>query len=154
MGNGRVDVGLVVVIVLLGLLVLGSLYLLPKLWRSQADIQKEEATARWWPFSEAFRAGFLRSIPAAIFACLMLELGLIAGFFEKYLTGDGSRFAGQLTVYFGTAFVVMVLVDLSVTLFNQPKFIVPPDSRQEPGALALWWSGRKHRNRNNRNKAG
>jgi fumarate reductase subunit C len=145
MNNGNVDTGLLVVIVLLGLLVLGSLYLLPKLWRSEADIQKREATAKWWPFSEAFRAGFVRSIPAAVVACVMLELGLIAGFFEKYLTDDGSRFAGRLTVYFGTAFVVMLLVDLSVTLFNRPKFIVPPDARDEPGAVPLWWSSRKYK---------
>ncbi|GAA1595377.1 hypothetical protein GCM10009789_56740 [Kribbella sancticallisti] len=145
MDNGTVDVGLLVVIVLLGLLVLGALYLMPKLWRSKADIQKDEATAKWWPFGEAFRAGFVRSIPAAVLACLMLELGLIAGFFEQYLTGDGSRFASRLTVYFGTAFVLMLLVDLSVTLFNRPKFIVPPDARDEPGALRLWWSGRKYK---------
>ncbi|MFB6720573.1 hypothetical protein ACFCV3_10450 [Kribbella sp. NPDC056345] len=144
MERETVDTGLVVVIVLLGLLVLGSLALLPKLWRSQADIQRAEAT-RAWPFSEAFRAGFLRSIPAAVLALLMLELGLIAGFFAQYLTGDGSRLADRLTVYFGTAFVVMLLVDLSVTLFNRPKFIVPPDARSEPGAVRLWWSSRKRR---------
>jgi hypothetical protein len=145
MNNGQVDRELLVVIVLLGLLVLGCLYLLPKLWRSKADIQREEATKKWWPFSEAFREGFVRSIPAAIFACLLLELGLIASFFQDYLTGDGSRFAGRLTVYFGTGFVLMMLVDLSVTLFNRPKFIVPPDARGERGAVPLWWSSRKYK---------
>ncbi|WP_433007074.1 hypothetical protein [Kribbella sp. CA-294648] len=144
MNEGSVDTGLLVAIVLLGLLVLGSLVLMPKLWRSEADIQKEEAT-KWWPFSEAFRAGFIRSIPAAVGALLMLELGLIAGFFEQYLTGDGSRFAGRLNLYFGTAFLLMLLVDLSVTLFNQPKFIVPPDARDERGAVPLWWSSRKYK---------
>lgn len=145
MDNGRVDTGLLVVIVLLGLLVLGGLALLPKLWRSEADIQKEEATKKWWPFGEAFREGFLRSIPAAILALLMLELGLIAGFFQEYLTGEGSRIARELTVYLGSAFVVMLLVDLSVTLFNRPKFIVPPGARDEPGAVSLWWSSRKYK---------
>ncbi|WP_432937219.1 hypothetical protein ACQPXM_24630 [Kribbella sp. CA-253562] len=147
MGKGTVDIELVVVIVLLGLLVLVSLALLPKLWRSQADIQREETT-KSWPFGEAFRAGFLRSIPAAVLALLMLELGLIAAFFAEYLTGEGSRFADRLTVYFGTAFVVMLLVDLSVRLFNRPKFIVPPDARSEPGAVRLWWSSRKRRRSN------
>lgn len=150
MNKGTVDTGLLVAIVLLGLLVLGSLVLMPKLWRSEADIQKEEATAKWWPFSEAFRAGFIRSIPAAVGALLMLELGLIAGFFEQYLTGDGSRLANRLTVYFGTAFVLMLLVDLSVTLFNRPKFIVPPDARDERGAVPLWWSSRKYKKTNRR----
>lgn len=145
MERGSVDTELVVAIVLLGLLVLGCLVLLPKLWRSKADIQRSEATAKWWPFSEALREGFVRSIPAAVLALLMLELGLIAGFFAQYLTGDGSRFAGRLNVYFGTAFVVMLLVDLGVTLFNRPKFIVPPDARSEPGAVQLWWAGRKYK---------
>ncbi len=95
MGKGTVDTGLVVAIVLLGLLVLGSLALLPRPWRSQADIQREEAT-KWWPFSEAFRAGFLRSV-----------------------------------------FVVMLLVDLSVTLFNRPKFIVPPETTKTREGLLV-----------------
>jgi hypothetical protein len=38
-----------------------------------------------------------------------------------------------------------MLVDLSVTLFNRPKFIVPPDARSEPGAVRLWWLSRKRR---------
>jgi hypothetical protein len=37
----------------------------------------------------------------------------------------------------------MMLVDLSVTLFNRPRFVAPPAARDEPGAVAMWWSSRK-----------
>lgn len=145
MVGGTVDIELVVVIILLGLLVLVSLVLMPRLWRAQADVQPKKATTRWWSFGEAVRAAFVRSLPAAVLALLMLELGLIAAFFEQFLTGDGSRLAGRFTVWFGTAFVLMMLVDLAVTLFNRPKIIVPPDLRHETGAVPLWWSSRKHK---------
>ncbi len=50
--------------------------------------------------------------------------------------------AGQLTIWLGSAFVVCLLLDVSVTLFNVPKVVVPPAARDERGALSLWWSGR------------
>jgi hypothetical protein len=143
MVGGTVDIELVVVIVLLGLLVLVSLALMPRLWRAKADVQPKADSTKWWPFGEAVRAAFVRSLPAAVLALLMLELGLIAAFVEQNLTGDGSRLAGRFTVWFGTAFVLMLLVDLAVTLFNQPKVIVPPGLRHETGAVPLWWSSRK-----------
>ena len=145
MENGYLDVRHLVVTILFGLITGGGIFLLPKLWRLEADIQKEEATKRWWPFSEALREGFIRSLPAAIITCTLLELAGIASFFEKLLTGDGRRIAEGFALGFGLPAIAMMLVELCVTLFNRPQFVVPPAARDEPGAVALWRSGRKHK---------
>ena len=87
MKDSHLDVRLLVGLVLVGAIAVGGLWLMPKLWRMEADVHKEEAT-RWWPFGEALREGFLRSIPVAIIMCLFLELGGLATLFEKLLTGE------------------------------------------------------------------
>jgi hypothetical protein len=146
MDDGYLDVRHLVVLIVLGLIVAVALALLPKVWRMEADIQKDEATARWWPFGDALRAGFLRSLPTGVVSALFLELAAIAGFFEKLLGGgEGGRLAGRFTLWLGLLFVLMLFVDLSVTLFNWPKFAVSPAARDEPGALATWWSSRKYK---------
>jgi hypothetical protein len=139
------DVSLLVGLVLFGIVTVGGLWLMPQLWRMEADIHKEEATARWWPFGEALREGFLRSIPVAVIACLFLELGGIATLFEKLLTGEASHLAHQLVTIFWISALVMIPVNLSVHLFNQPKIVVPPAARAEPGAVVLWSSSRKYK---------
>jgi len=142
---GYVDSRLLVIAVLASLLALGGLILLPKLWRMEADIQRDEATRAWWPFSEALREGFVRSVPAAILAVALLALALISGFFEQLLTGSAGAAAADATLLFGGGFLLMLVVDLCVTLFNQPKIVVPPAARDESGALSLWWKSRRNR---------
>lgn len=144
MKDSYLDVRLLVGLVLGGPIVVGGLWLMPQLWRMEADVHKEEAT-RWWPFGEALREGFLRSIPVAIIMCLFLELGGIATLFEKWLTGDASHLARQLSVIFWIPALVMIPVFLSVKLFSQPKIVVPPAARDEPGAVVLWRSNRKYK---------
>lgn len=144
MEESHLDVRALVVVVLFGPAVLVGLWIMPKLWRMEADIHKEEAT-RWWPFGEALRAGFLRSIPVDVITCLFLELGAIATLFEKLLTDQASRLAGQLAVIFFIPALVGLFVTVSVHLFNRPEFVVPPAARDETGAVALWWSSRKYK---------
>jgi hypothetical protein len=143
--DSYLDVRLLVGLVLVGIGTVGGLWLMPQLWRMEADVHKEEATARWWPFGEALREGFLRSIPVAVIMCLFLELGGIANLFEKLLTGEASHLARQLSVIFWIPALVMIPVFLGVHLFNQPKIVVPPTARDEPGAVVLWWSSRKYK---------
>ena len=147
MENGYLDIRHLVVTIVFGLITGGGIFLLPKIWRLEADIQKEEATKRWWPLSEAMRQAFVRSLPVAVITCAMLELASIASLFEKLLTGEDSRIASRFAVAFGFAAVCMMLVDLSVTLFNRPKFVVAPGARHERGALRLWWESRKYKRR-------
>jgi uncharacterized membrane protein len=140
------DVGHLVVIILFGVITVAALFFLPQVWRVEADVQKPEAT-KYWPFGEALRAGFLRALPVGIIAAFILELATTAAFFEDELTGGAQDVAGQLTIWLGSVFVLCLLLDVSVTLFNVPKVVVPPAARDERGALSLWWSSRRSKAR-------
>ena len=137
------DVGHLVVIIGFGVITVAALFFLPQVWRVEADVPKPEAT-KYWPFGEALRAGFLRALPVGIIAAFILELATTAAFFEDELTGGAQDVAGQLTIWLGIAFLVCLVLDVSVTRFNRPKFVVPPAARDERGALSLWWSGRRY----------
>ena len=138
------DVGHLVVIIVLGVITAIGLVLLPQVWRMEAAVQRPEATKEL-PFGDALRAGFVRGIPVGVVTSLFLELATTAAFFEDALEGRGREVAGQLTIWLGIPFLVGIRIDLSVTLFNKPRAVVPPAARDEPGALALWWRGRRSR---------
>lgn len=142
--EGYLDVRALVGVALLGPGVLIGLWIMPKLWRMEADIHREDAT-RWWPFGEALRAGFLRSIPVDVITCLFLEMGGIATLFEKSLTGEASHLARQLAGVFFIPALLGLFVAASIHLFNRPKFAVPPAARDELGAVVLWWSSRRYK---------
>lgn len=145
MDEGYLDVSYLIAVIISGLIVGGALFLLPQVWRMEAAVQREHATKGWWPFGEALRAGFLRSLPVGAIAAAFLWLAATAGFFETLLTGAGAQVAGQIALWLLAGFVALLFVDASVNLFNWPKFAVPPAARDEPGAVVLWWRGRKHR---------
>ena len=42
-------------------------------------------------------------------------------------------------------FAACALLYVSVVLFNVPKFVVPPATRDELGAVELWWRSRRGR---------
>lgn len=138
------DVGHLVVIIGLGVIVVIGVILLPQVWRMEADVQRPEAT-EWLPLGEALRAGFVRSIPVAVVTLVFLELATTAAFFEDALDGSASDTAGTFTIVFGIPFLLGLVLDLMVTLFNQPKAVVPPAARHEPGALVSWWAHRTKR---------
>ncbi|MFG3582280.1 hypothetical protein [Micromonospora chersina] len=124
---------------------LGALWQLPKIWRMKADIQRPAATTTWWPFSEALRESFLRGLPVGILGCTALTASIALTAVSEATHGSTSRVAAAVAWNAFLVFVALMLVDLSVTLFNRPKFVVPPATRDEPGAIALWWRSRKHR---------
>ena len=72
---------------------------------------------------------------------------MLAVVVEEATTGTVSDVAGKVGLWMFVAFVAFVLIAVSVNLFNRPKLAVPPASRDEPGALALWWRGRRHARR-------
>jgi len=139
------NLGLLVPVLILAPICLGALALLPKIWRLKADIQRPEATEKWWPFGEAVRESFIRGLPVGILACTALTASMALTVVEESTSGSTSRTAAQAAWIAFLVFVALILVDLSVTFFNRPKVAVPPATRDEPGALALWWRGRKHR---------
>jgi hypothetical protein len=138
------NLGLLVPVLILAPICLGALALLPKIWRAKADIQRPEATEKWWPFGEALRESFVRGMPVGILACTALTVSMALTLVEESTSGSTSRTAAQAAWIAFLVFIALILVDLSVTLFNRPKIVVPPATRDEPGALALWWQGRKH----------
>ncbi|TDD64490.1 hypothetical protein E1262_27975 [Jiangella aurantiaca] len=96
-------------------------------------------------FGKALGTADIRSLPACVAALALLELGLVASLLEDALPGAASRVAGRLTVRLGAGFVAMLVIAASVVLFNRPRIAVPPASRDEPGALPLWWRSRRKR---------
>src|ERR671921_1613837 len=69
-----VDLTILIPLLVLGLISLFALYLLPKIWRWEADIQRPEATEKWWPFGAALREGFVRGLPTGILAANALTV--------------------------------------------------------------------------------
>jgi hypothetical protein len=66
---------------------------------------------------------------------------------EEATSGTLSGVAGRTALWVFIAFVGFMLGGASATLFNPPKLLVPPAARDEPGAIALWWRGRRRTRR-------
>jgi hypothetical protein len=139
------NLGLLIPVLGLAPLCLIALWQLPKMWRFNADIQRTEATKQWWPLGEALRHGFVRGMPVGILAGTALTVSMALVLVEESTSGGTQRAAAEAAWIAFLVFVGLVLVDLSVTLFNWPKVVVPPAARDEPGALALWWRGVRYR---------
>src|SRR5262249_45482579 len=117
-----------------------GLLLLPKIWTAKATGPPPADTRRRWSFRDARELAYVRGLPSAF-------LGLTALVVEEATTGTGSGVAGKVALSAGVGFVAFLLIGVSVTVFNRPKLAVPPAARDEPGALALWWRGRRHARR-------
>jgi hypothetical protein len=148
------NLGLLVPVLFLAPCVIIALWQLPKIWNSRAPIQQPEATKRWWPFGEALRYAFLRGLPVGIFSCAALVASMAAVLVEESTSGTVSDLARRAALWAFLVFVCLTLVDVSVTLFNRPKLVVPPAARDEPGAIAMWWRSRRYRPRRRTRRAG
>jgi hypothetical protein len=62
---------------------------------------------------------------------------------EEVTSGTLSDGAGEVALWAVIAFAACTLLAVSVVLFNVPKFVVPPATRDEVGAVELWWRGRR-----------
>jgi hypothetical protein len=123
------------------------LLVLPKIWTAKSTGPRPEDTRRRWSFRDARRQGYVRGLPAAILGLTALVLSMAAVVVEEATTGTVSDVAGTVARWAFVAFVAFLLIGISVTLFNRPKLAVPPATRDEPGALALWWRGRRQARR-------
>ena len=113
------NLGLLVPVLILAPICLGALALLPKIWRAKADIQRPEATEKWWPFGEALRESFVRGMPVGILACTALTVSMALTLVEESTSGSTSRTAAQAAWIAFLVFIALILVDLSVTLFSR-----------------------------------
>src|SRR5262249_30536054 len=104
-------------------------------------------TRRRWSFRDARQLAYARGLPSAILGLTALVVSMAAVVVEEATTGAVSGVARKVALCAFVAFVAFVLIYGSVTLFNRPKLAVPPAARDETGALALWWRGRRHARR-------
>lgn len=116
--------------VAIGLLI-GWLYVRPLYWAADPSTLGSSPPS-WWLLSEEAWRGVLRSSPAtAPMIALMLLCGAASMAFGEHTT-PGAVFAlvgaGLLTGAFALA--------VSVTLWNRPRFVVPPPLRSLPGSRA------------------
>ena len=123
---------------------IGSLVMLPLVWRGYLGRRAARAGRMgtygqiglfWWPFGAATRRGAIRAFVPG----LLVWWGGVAAYWVSVARRDSAGPAPHadgvvqgIAVMCGVGF----LLALTVVFFNRPKFLVPPPSRNEPGALA------------------
>ncbi len=121
------------------IVVVGASLQMPKYWRGELVQLYERGSGGWWPFGEALRRGFLRSI----------HLGVVGGFWvlaslfflslrDNVGAGLAQSALEALGVVSAAMFFVTLILDLLVVLLNRPKFLVPPPYRDDVGAVRVW----------------
>lgn len=92
----------------------------------------------WWPFGQAAWAGQRRGT----YVLIPLGGAFIATGWLAFAASHGVLSAVPPVA---AAVVVLVLVCtmLSITVFNRPRFAVPPSMRSEHGAVESWFSRNK-----------
>jgi hypothetical protein len=110
-----VNLGLLIPFLVLAPMSLGALWMLPKIWRLEADVQRPEATKKRWPFGEALRESFIRGLPTGILACTALTASIGLTLLEESTGGKTSQVAAQAAWIAFLAFLASILIDVLVT---------------------------------------
>lgn len=131
---------------------LGGLAILPRVWKGW---YVEEATGFhpsrsthggialfWWPFGKGSQCNFIRGLIPAIGAVWALLIAGLAARIASHVNDKAARALHITAVAFLACFVIALALHFTVVLFNQPKFLVPPPQRGDPGLLAA--RGAKH----------
>ena len=110
--------------------------IMPSYWR---EPNPHFARVPWfWVWGEAlYRGSFVRAAPTITFVAIVADaIGI-------YLLVVGRENANAVVIWGWFAlFMACLAVWGSVTLFNQPKWVVPPYMRDEPGAVSEWMRSR------------
>ncbi|WP_405798673.1 hypothetical protein [Streptomyces sp. NBC_01506] len=103
-----------------------------QLWRDPGLVGHFVDTFAFLPFGAEAKRGEVRS--------LALTTASLWGITVLFLMGaTDMELGGPAVVVFAVAVLVVLLcllAELSVVLFNAPKFVVPPHMRADPGLLA------------------
>ena len=131
-----------------------SLFLVPRAWRGYFTRRETRYRGQlrthgelgliWWPFGEATRSGAIRGFVVLTFWWCVALLGYWVIQVSQHSAGSVShvtRIVAELL--FGLCAVLFALA-LTVMFFNWPKFVVPPPSRGESGAVAEWHHKKGH----------
>ncbi len=128
----------VAILVILALF-LAAIPQMPKYWRGDLVRLHERGTTGWWPFGEALRRGFLRTLHLGVAASLLVVVTLVLLALREVVTSEAMRSvvdtASNATLI---AFLGILVVDLAVIFFNRPKWLVPPPYRADVGAVQAW----------------
>src|SRR5690242_19159269 len=101
-----------------------SAYAIPLAWRT-GYVNRSGRAPGWWPYGAAGWLAYARLIPSAcIGMCLGMASFVVGGLISSVLLWAGAAWL----VVAGTAILV-----------NQPKFVVPPARRHDPGLAVSWW---------------
>lgn len=120
-------------VLLVALFGVGCLVTVPRYWRGDTGYLRRERPPGVWPFGVSSWKGFVRASPAFTGMMLVASIAfLIPAIFLGPRVSTSWRIYGLLTLAF---LVLVIAVTLSITLFNRPRFLVPPPWRDEPGAL-------------------
>jgi hypothetical protein len=139
------NLGLLIPVIVLTPCAAFGLYLLPRMWAERGPGPAPTTRRpRRWSFRAARQEGYARSLPASVFALTALVLAMAAEVVNQASGGTLSAVAGRIALWAFIAFGTLTLLAMSVVLFNVPKILVPPVSRDEPGAVALWWRSRRN----------
>ena len=112
-----------------GLLALSGAWAAVRVWRGQGD---DVMSARELATSKALWHGTRRAVPVLAASGVVLVIALTL---RPALPEDAVR------VLVVAALLAGLALYLSIVLVNQPKPLVPPPLRGEPGALRWWLSG-------------
>jgi len=103
-----------------------------QLWRDADLVDFFMDTFAFLPFGTEVRRGEVRSIALTAVSLWGVTILLFLGLLDTDMSGavPGLFLVAVVTV------LVCLLCEVSVVLFNAPKFVVPPHMRGEQGALA------------------
>jgi hypothetical protein len=116
---------------------------LPGMWAARED-RPTPSPRRRLSFREARQLADARSLPLSFLALTALVLSMAAVVVQQATSGTLSDGAGGFALWAFIVFAACALLAVSVVLFNVPKFVVPPASRDELGAVQVWWRSRRH----------
>lgn len=117
------------------LLATAAMSQVPKIWTHRIHYFDQKPT--WWVWGLPSWYAYCRAmIPGIVAMWLMSMFGLLYSFIGNYRDNE------EIPIWTGVPLIVVLsswIVTLTtITLFNWPKFVVPPHLRDQPGALREW----------------
>jgi hypothetical protein len=105
-------------------------YVVAKVWLGESELDSSKPPDIW-PFGLPLWRGLSRAFVIQGLCVLLLIGGGVA---SDAVGKDSAAFDWLM----GIGLLGLFLLAFPITLFNRPKFLVPPRQRDEPGALEEW----------------
>lgn len=106
------------------------------LWRHETTLF--DTMPEWWFWGPVLWRGWVRSLPLVGIIAVLFPVGMLV---VRVWESDS---AVVFLVMMLILFIVFVL-GASIMLFNQPKALVAPHLRDQPGAIEEWQQGYRRR---------